>query len=280
MTTTLRPAGPEEKGPDGVGTLPFDVRVNGRLAGALRLTVHPGAVGVTGRITHLEIAPGDRRRGRATVAVLAAEEVLRTHGCREVSASVPAGTDGALELAGALGFTERSRSMIKHLPDRPPALPEGQGVRPLTEAEYPRWADGVREQAVRSLTEHGVARQAAVAQVAEGHARLLPDGLGTEHTTVRILLDGRADVGSLWVSTAAGGLPDGADAYVFSVEVDEGHRGRGHGRALMREAERLTHEAGGRLLGLHVSATNAPALRLYDSLGYRVAERHLYKSLG
>ena len=63
--------------------------------------------------------------------------------------------------------------------------------------------------------------------------------------------------------------PASGRAYVYDVEVDEAHRGRGHGRALMLLAERSALAAGRPLLGLHVFAGNTPAIGLYESLGYR-----------
>jgi ribosomal protein S18 acetylase RimI-like enzyme len=57
----------------------------------------------------------DRRRGRATVAVLAAEEVLRAWGCDQVRAYVPQGATGALRLLESLGYVTTGRSFHKQL---------------------------------------------------------------------------------------------------------------------------------------------------------------------
>ncbi|MDT0345585.1 GNAT family N-acetyltransferase [Streptomyces litchfieldiae] len=281
MTTTLRPSGPEETAADGGRIRAFDVRVNGRRAGVLRLAVSaPRAGGPEGRITHLEIDEADRRRGRATVAALAAEELLRAEGCREVTASVPATAGGALALAASLGYTERGRILAKRLPDRPPPLAPGHVVRAVTDAEYPAWLAAERARSTRVLIDLGLPPEAAAERAEASCARLLPRGPATEGAALRVLAHDGVDVGTLWLSTARDAIPDPADAYVFSAFVYEGHRGRGHGRALMREAERLTRAAGGELLKLNVFTDNTPALRLYASLGYAVGTQHLYKSLG
>ncbi len=68
-------------------------------------------------------------------------------------------------------------------------------------------------------------------------------------------------------------------AYVFDVEVDERFRGRGFGRALMIQAERLALASGDTRLGLHVVTANTPALRLYESLGYEPTRYNLTKPL-
>ncbi|WP_107485928.1 GNAT family N-acetyltransferase [Streptomyces marincola] len=130
MTTTLRPAGPGEplSGEPGSAQT-FDIRVNGRRVGGLRLLVRGTGRDAEGEISGLMVDPDERRRGRATVALLAAEEVLRSRGCLRADAVVPARAHGALALAGALGWSERVRGLVKHLTGPPPPLPPGLAVR-------------------------------------------------------------------------------------------------------------------------------------------------------
>lgn len=73
--------------------------------------------------------------------------------------------------------------------------------------------------------------------------------------------------------------PGGTAGFVFDVEVREEHRGRGHGRALMLLAEDITRAWRVDRLGLHVFASNTPALRLYESLGYTTTRYNLAKAL-
>jgi ribosomal protein S18 acetylase RimI-like enzyme len=68
-------------------------------------------------------------------------------------------------------------------------------------------------------------------------------------------------------------------AFVFDVEADAAHRGRGHGRTLMLLAESQAIAAGRRALELNVHAGNTPAERLYESLGYETTLYALYKPL-
>ena len=84
MTTTLRPAAPEDSGPGGTRSRRYTVCVNSRPVGELRLATDVRFGAAVGRITDLRIAGPDRGRGRATVAALAAEEVLRGWDCRRV----------------------------------------------------------------------------------------------------------------------------------------------------------------------------------------------------
>ncbi|MBN3930042.1 GNAT family N-acetyltransferase [Streptomyces verrucosisporus] len=275
MTTTLRPTGPERRAADGARSRSYDICVNGRPAGSLRLATDERFGPSAGRIEELAVHGPDRCRGRATVAALAAEEVLRGWGCRRIEASVPADADPALRLAAALGYTERSRSMAKELSGAP-VLPPGSTVRPLEADEYPAWLESRREAYVRLWTERGMDPARARTRSGADHTELLPGGPDTAGTALRVLVHGGADVGTLWLATARA---RGSGAWVFDIEVDPAHRGRGHGRTLMLAAERECLAAGVRTLGLNVFTDNTAALRLYESLGHRPTAHHLHKPL-
>lgn len=278
MTTTLRPAGPEEHGADGKRSRGFTVCVNGRPVGLLRLATDERLGPAVGTIASLGIGEGDQRRGRGAVAALAAEEVLRGWGCRRVQAVVPEDAPHALRLAAALGYTERNRSMVKQLPGSAAQLPPGTGVRPMAEADYEPWYERTHADYVQEWVESGVSPERAVAIADTAYVRGLPDGYRTTHTALRVLTHEGADVGWLWVwmPPAAGtaGYP-----WIYLVEVDEAYRGQGHGRSLMLVAENECLAAGARELGLNVLAANTPAMRLYASLGYRTTTRTMTKSL-
>ncbi len=278
MTTTLRPAAPEEHGPDGARSRHFTVCVNSRPVGAIHLATDARFGPEAGRIVSLRIEERDRGRGRATVAALAAEEVLRDWGCRRVEATVPQDTAIALRLATALGYTERNRAMLKELPGTPAPLPEGSAVRPMGEAEYAAWHSRERAGYIRAWTSRGVPHDQAAAAADEGYRKALPDGVHTADTALRTLVHDGADVGWLWLRLRTPGDAS-APGWVFAVEVAEARRGEGHGRTLMLAAERECLAAGVHALGLNVFTANTPALRLYESLGYRTTARVMVKPL-
>ncbi|MFF7182468.1 GNAT family N-acetyltransferase [Streptomyces sp. NPDC008121] len=278
MTTTLRPAGPLQQTSDGGRSRPFDVCVNSRRVGSLHLSTAPGFGSGSGVIEDLRIDERDRRRGRGTVAALAAEEVLRGWGCREVQISVPSAAEAALRMATALGYVERSRNMEKDLPREPPALPEGIEVRPMTEAEYVSWSVKAKEEFARSWMDRGVPADQARAKAEASHRENLPRGLASPGTALHLAVREGQVVGQLW--TGRRELSSGrTGAYVYDIEVAEGRRGHGYGRALMLLAERVALEAGQSLLGLHVFSGNTPAIRLYTSLGYRTTHVNSYKAV-
>ncbi|MEV6575306.1 GNAT family N-acetyltransferase [Streptomyces sp. NPDC051577] len=273
MTTTLRPSGPLQQSDGGARSRPYEVRVNSRRVGALTIATDTPFGPAVGEIRDLVVDEPDRRRGRATVAALAAEEVLRGWGCRRVRVSVPADSAGGLRLAETLGYVEHGRNMAKELPAEPPAAREGVTDRPMTPAEYEEWEALARASYAALWVERGMSPQAAAAKSQADHDANLPRGLASPGVSLSVLEAGGATVGTLWVARHDGG------AYVFDVEVAEEHRGRGHGRDLMLLAERVALADGQRTLALHVFTTNTPARRLYESLGYRPTRLNLAKDL-
>ncbi|MEU6667796.1 GNAT family N-acetyltransferase [Streptomyces sp. NPDC046727] len=273
MTTTLRPAEPLQQHPDGTRSRRYAVCVNSRPVGEIHLGTSPSLGDSVARIVDLRIAEPDRRRGRGTVAALAAEEVARGWGCVQMEAVVPATAPAAQRLFAALGYTVRNRGMEKPLGTTPPALPPGSHARPMTGAEFDAWEATERERYARMWMDQGIPEAAARAKSRNDHARLLPHGLATDGMLFSVLEHTGDRVGTLWLAL------DEAKAYVFDVETDAAHRGRGHGRTLMLLAERQAIEAGRPLLGLNVFAGNTPAERLYASLGYEPVTHSLAKRL-
>jgi GNAT superfamily N-acetyltransferase len=277
VTTTLRPSGPAQ-GAGNTRLQPYDIRVNGRTAGSLWLGCQDRFGLLTGVVQDLHVEPGDRRRGRATVAALAGEEVLRGWGCRRVAVAVPEGDPAPARLAATLGYRPESCHMLKEL-TAPPQLPPGSLLRPPADEEYPQSCPGDSAGLVEHLTGLGAELEDAAAAVDASRRELLPDGPATAGMVLRVLEehDG-GPAGSLWLRVDGAPRED-ADAWVYSVEVDAGRRGKGHGRTLMLAAEREALAAGAAVLGLNVHTENTVARGLYTSLGYRTVQTHLGKAL-
>ncbi|MBL1107495.1 GNAT family N-acetyltransferase [Streptomyces sp. 5-8] len=273
MTTTLRPAEPLQQHPDGTRSRRFAVCVNSRPVGEIRLGTSPSLGDSVARIVDLRIAEPDRRRGRGTVAALAAEEVARGWGCVQMETVVPVAADAALRLFRTLGYTVRNRGMEKRLDDTSPALPPDAHARPMTGAEFDAWQEAESERYARMWMDRGIPEAVARAKARDDHARLLPHGLATDGMLFSVLEHAGGRVGTLWVAL------EETRAYVFDVETDAAHRGRGHGRTLMLLAERQAIEAARPVLGLNVFAGNTPAERLYTSLGYETVTHSLSKHL-
>lgn len=70
----------------------------------------------------------------------------------------------------------------------------------------------------------------------------------------------------------------GVIAYIATIEVLPGNRSRGIGSELMRRLEGSANAERAVTIWLHVDAENAPAIRLYEFLGYQNTGRvdHYY----
>ncbi|MFF9454943.1 GNAT family N-acetyltransferase [Streptomyces flaveolus] len=273
MTTTLRPTEPLQRAADGSRSRRYQVCVNSRPVGAVHLGTSPAFGDSVAVIHRLSIDEPDRRRGRGTVAALAAEEVARSWGCRQIQVSVAGDDEAGPHLAGALGYVLRTRGMVKTLGGTPPALPAGSSPRPMSPAEFGAWQTYQSEQYARTWMEQGVPEAEARAKARNDHRTLLPQGLDTENMLFSVLQHDGDRVGILWLALRED------RAYVFDVEADAAHRGQGHGRTLMLLAETQALAAGRRLVGLNVFVGNTPAERLYESLGYETTRYNYYKPL-
>jgi GNAT superfamily N-acetyltransferase len=272
MTTTLRPAEPERYGTDGVRRRTYHVCVNGRPVGTVELLGGGRSGPGVGHIERLAIDRPDRGRGRGTVAALAGEEVLRAWGCRAVEIGIPADAPYALRIAASLGYAERNRHMVKKITGRPRPLPPAGSVRQMSPDEYRPWLARGREEYITSLTDTGVPRDEAEIRADSSNDELFPDGVPAPGTELLGLEHEGELVAGLWLRTTDPG-------WVYEVEVDAAHRGRGHGRSAMLAAENRCRAAGTRSLGLNVFVANTAGLRLYESLGYRTVLRHFAKPL-
>ncbi|WP_374983853.1 GNAT family N-acetyltransferase [Streptomyces fradiae] len=287
MTTTLRPSGPLQQADDGTLARSYEVCVNSRPVGTVRVATLPAPGRPLGTISDLRVDEADRGRGRGTVAALAAEEVLRGWRCERIRVSVPVDAHAARRLAGALGYVETGHVLAKDVGPAegadgagpaedtgPTGLTEGAG--PAERAD-PAGPDGPAPGGVeiRAMTD---AEAAAWITAEPGRAALLPDGPATGGTLLHVAVRGGTRIGHLW--TGWRDLPTGERVpYVWEVAVAEAERGRGHGRRLMRFAERVVRDAGGARLVLRVDPGNAPARALYASLGYRPLLTDLEKTL-
>ena len=279
MTTTLRPREPEIPLPGGRGRCRlYAVCVNGRPVGSVRITsrMHPG--GQVGEISELRIDEG-RRRGRGTVAALAAEEVLRGWGCRRVEVWVPS-EEGLLRFASALGYTEYAHTVGKRL-SIACDLPMEYSIRSREREDRP-----VRRAYGEALpTDHLLAGStdwsgATPTLEEDAHDRLRYGNSAMSVAVLLTLVAGGVEVG--WVSVSpARGEPgeEGLDAWIHHLEVASEHRGRGYGRALMGAAERRCLATGARMVGVRVPTRNPAVAHLCGELGYQVTGRLLGKPL-
>ncbi len=152
-------------------------------------------------------------------------------------------------------------------------------LRPMTPAEFEAIISGSFENFVGEMVKTGgIAAEDAPAEIARRREQNLPGGLDTPHM---LLFIGEVDgerIGWLWI--ALPGAPQHAGtAWIYNIEVDEAHRGKGYGKDLMLAAERELIARGVDRLGLNVFGANTTAIGLYTKLGYQVIAQQMSKPL-
>lgn len=79
------------------------------------------------------------------------------------------------------------------------------------------------------------------------------------------------------VRTAGDAVP--ARGRLDALYVQEAHRGKGAGKALCRAFAALAAERGAVKMELKVFCRNAPALGLYEALGFRETKKYMERPL-
>lgn len=98
-----------------------------------------------------------------------------------------------------------------------------------------------------------------------------------EHTAGLVNRHRPKAVACLWMGTAIDQVSGDRHAHIFLLYVAPEHRRLGLGRTLMGQAEQWAQARGDRQISLQVFNHNAPALSLYESLGYQAQSVALVK---
>ena len=152
-------------------------------------------------------------------------------------------------------------------------------LRPMTEAEYPQFLERLLENYSADIAlARGLPADEARRQATQQTEELLPHGVRSDGQLLFTAVDDTGGpVGLLWLATRS---PNGAQAgWIYDVEVDEAHRGRGYGREIMLFAEQECRRHGLTALRLNVFGPNVTARRLYESLGYEITSQTMAKRL-
>jgi ribosomal protein S18 acetylase RimI-like enzyme len=149
-------------------------------------------------------------------------------------------------------------------------------VRPMTQAEFAEWQDVLALAYADEQVQSGNWEpEEALDRAREDSATRLPQGRDTPGMLFLIGLGPAGEpVGRIWLSVDH---PKGtADcAFLYDIEVDEPHRGKGYGRALLGAAEEAARSRGVSALELNVFGGNAAAIALYESAGYTVVQQQM-----
>lgn len=145
----------------------------------------------------------------------------------------------------------------------------------MTAGEYEVWREHTIAAFASSVgTARGLEPERALEFAREQNDNLLHDGPSTADHLLWTACHQDKPVGTLWIFTKPGSAP-----YIYGIEVDGQHRGRGFGRSIMLAAEEECRRRGFTRLELNVFGDNKVAIALYDSLGYHVISQQMRKEL-
>ena len=151
---------------------------------------------------------------------------------------------------------------------------------PMTPDAFAAWIDAIVAAYAGDKVRVGTwAADEALERSRRAFDELLPDGLATAgHELRSIVAEDGTSVGVLWF--APNDEMRGAVAFIYDIEIDEAHRGRGYGRAALEALEPLARSLGFDSIGLHVFGDNDVARGLYRSAGYVETDITMRKSIG
>jgi ribosomal protein S18 acetylase RimI-like enzyme len=148
----------------------------------------------------------------------------------------------------------------------------------MTDTEFAAFrARAVHDYAIEKVAADEWPEDRATALAEEQTATLLPDGKSTDGMFIVMAeLEGLGPVGYAWLALKR---PEVASAWIYDIAIDEEHRGKGYGRALLNGLEKVAREHGLESIGLNVFAGNDYARRLYERAGYKPTSIHMSKRL-
>ena len=143
----------------------------------------------------------------------------------------------------------------------------------MTTEEFVRRRGPMIQEYAESVAESGwVSLPDALAQAEQETMKSLPEGPRTPGQLLRTAWADGEEIG--WIWTSMPGLAVPGMAWVDEIVVDEQHRRRGHGQAILEAMESELAGLGVSRLGLNVFGSNDVARRLYERLGFEVTQQH------
>ncbi|MBW4030655.1 MAG: GNAT family N-acetyltransferase [Acidobacteria bacterium] len=151
-------------------------------------------------------------------------------------------------------------------------------LRPLTKREIVAYVAGSIEHYSQERVAAGETPDEALRVAQEQINRSFPEGIPADGQYIfRVLDDDELEVGVIWIGVLSMDRPNAF--WVYDVEIDEFHRGRGLGRAAMALAEDEARARGATELGLNVFGHNLIAKHLYESMGYETTATRMRRIL-
>jgi ribosomal protein S18 acetylase RimI-like enzyme len=148
----------------------------------------------------------------------------------------------------------------------------------MTDTEFAAFrARAVRDYAIEKVAAGEWPQDRAEVLAEEQTATLLPNGKRTDG--MFIVMAEVEEVGLVGYAWLALNRPEVSSAWIHDIAIDEEHRGKGYGRALLNGLEQVAREHGLDSIALNVFAGNDYARRLYERAGFKPTSIHMSKRL-
>ena len=146
-------------------------------------------------------------------------------------------------------------------------------LEPMSDAAFEAWHPRTWANYRADLLRAGYTEAQADENILGTIAATMPDGkLGSGQHVFEVREDEVA-VGVAWLAER------GSEWFIYDIEIDAEHRGKGLGRAAMRAIEEFVRSRGGASIGLSVFGFNTVAQHLYESEGYDTVRISMSKPL-
>ena len=148
----------------------------------------------------------------------------------------------------------------------------------MTDPEFAAFrARAVRDYATEKVAAGEWPQDRAVFLAEKQTEALLPDGKATEG--MFIVMADADDVGPVGYAWLALKGPEVSSAWIYDLAIDDEHRGKGYGRALLNGLEQVARDHDLESIALNVFAGNDYARQLYERAGYAPTSIHMCKRL-
>jgi ribosomal protein S18 acetylase RimI-like enzyme len=148
----------------------------------------------------------------------------------------------------------------------------------MTDTEFAAFrARAVHDYAIEKVAAGEWPQERAASLAEDQTSALLPDGKSTPGMFIVMAdVEEIGPVGYAWLALQG---PEVSSAWIYDIAIDEEHRGKGYGRALLNGLEQVAREHGLESIALNVFAGNDYARRLYERAGYKPTSIHMSKRL-
>ncbi|MEY4275548.1 MAG: hypothetical protein RIS26_11 [Actinomycetota bacterium] len=146
-------------------------------------------------------------------------------------------------------------------------------LRAMSKPRHDRWAAAIWPVYYEELIQAGFSEEVAKRDASPNPENSIEYGkVSPGNHILEVVLEGK-DIGNVWL------VDQGVEWWIYDIEIDEAHRGKGLGRLAMRAIESYVKEHGGTTVWLSVFGFNQTAQTLYLSEGFESARLQMKKRL-